>query len=324
MEREKVGVSMLQLYDKGAQELGEVFDLFSGLLPDNEKATIDFIAEYEKKPKLYDMMFLYKYGTIAYSLIRPLSDISIEDYQWRVSAWQLMNKYKLNKLYQASLLKYEPLNNYNENVTRKISGNISDVQNGKEVTGNEYGKTTTRTGSEVNALERNTTQTETGAIVHEKTGTETSTRTGLVGTVTVKEVNPSDDSAFVDTDRETVSGNDGTEESKLAFDNRSDVDRYDNRVTEYGGKDTSTTMYESIQDADGGTDTTTRNVENMENVRTWNDYTETETAFGCSRGDTSQHLLTEERTVADWSFWEEMYLDFLKNLTTNTYIGGGC
>ena len=79
-----------------------------------------------------------------------------------------------------------------------------------------------------------------------------------------------------------------------------------------------------MQDSDSGTDTTTRNVENMENVHTWNGYKETETAHGCSRGDTSQHLLREERAVAEWSFWNELYLDFLKNLTTNTYIERGC
>ena len=95
------GVTMRQLYNKGIEELGQTFNLFSGLLPEDEKTTIKYIAEYEKKPKLYDMYFLDNYGDIAYSLIRPLSDISIEDFHWRVSAWQLMNKYKLNKLYES-------------------------------------------------------------------------------------------------------------------------------------------------------------------------------------------------------------------------------
>ena len=48
------GVTMRQLYNKGTEELGQSFNLFSGLLPDDEKATIKYIAEYEKKPKLYD------------------------------------------------------------------------------------------------------------------------------------------------------------------------------------------------------------------------------------------------------------------------------
>ena len=318
------GVTMRQLYNKGVEELGQSFNLFSGLLPDDEKATIKYVAEYEKKSKLYDMYFLDNYGEIAYSLIRPLSDISIEDFQWRVSAWQLMNKYKLNKLYDASLLTYKPLDNYSENTERTIEGSISDVQNGKEITGNEYGKTTTRTGAEINALQKNTTQTETGSLVHEKVGTETNTRTGLVGTVTTKEVNPSDDGGFFGTDKETVESNNGTETNNLTFDQRSDVDRYDNRQTAYGGTDTNTHTYDAVQDTDSGVDTTTRNVENMENVHTWNGYKETETAHGCSRGDTSQHLLSEDRAVSDWSFWNELYLDFLKNLTTNTYIERRC
>lgn len=329
------GVSMRQLYNKGIEEAGTTFNLFDGMTLEIDidgiktetafnEGDVKYISEYRRNPKLYDMFFLDNYGEIAYSFIRSISDISIEDYRMRVSAWQLMNKYKLNKLYDASLLIYKPLDNYAENTERTIEGNITEVQNGKEITGNTYGKKTTRTGTEVNTLERGTSQTESGAIVHEKTGTETSTRNGLVGTVTLKEVNPSDDDTFVGTDRETVTGNNGTEENKLAFSNRSDVDRYDDRVTTYGGKDTAKTTYESVQDADSGSDTTTKNVENMENVRTWNGYKETETAHGCSRGDTSQHLLTEERAVADWSFWEEMYLDFLKNLTTNVYMERGC
>ena len=35
------GVTMRQLYNKGVEELGQVFNLFSGLLPDDEKATIN-------------------------------------------------------------------------------------------------------------------------------------------------------------------------------------------------------------------------------------------------------------------------------------------
>lgn len=318
------GVTLRQVYNKGVQELGAVFNLFSGLLPDVEKTTIKYVAEYEKNPKLYDMFFLDNYGEIAYSLIRPLSDISIEDFQWRVSAWQLMNKYKLNKLYEASLLTYKPLDNYSENTERTIEGTITDVQNGKETTGNEYGKTTTRTGAEINALQRNTTQTETGSLVHEKVGTETNTRSGLVGSVTTREVSPSDDGGFFGTDRETVEDGEGTETNNLTFDSRSDVDRYDGRETAFGGTDTNTRTYDAVQDADSGVDTTTRNVENMENVRTWNGYKETETAHGCSRGDTSQHLLTEERAVADWSFWNALYLDFIRNLTTSTYMERGC
>lgn len=318
------GVTLRQLYNKGTAELGAVFNLFSGLLPDDEKSTIKYISEYEKNPKLYDMFFLDNYGEIAYSLVRTLSDISIEDFQWRVSAWQLMNKYKLNKLYDASLLTYRPLDNYAENAERTIEGSIADVQNGKETVGNEYGKTTTRTGAEINTLQKNTTQTETGALIHEKVGSETNIRTGLVGSVTTKEVNPSDDGGFFGTDRETVESGNGTETNNLTFDDRSDVDRYDDRQTAYGGSDTNTHVYDAVQDTDGGIDTTTRNVENMENVRTWDGYKETESSHGCSRGDTSQHLLSEERAVADWSFWKELYLDFLRNLTTNTYIERGC
>ena len=46
------GVTMRQLYNKGVEELGQTFNLFSGLLPEDEKSTIKYIAEYEKKPKL--------------------------------------------------------------------------------------------------------------------------------------------------------------------------------------------------------------------------------------------------------------------------------
>ena len=116
------GVTIRQLYNKGVEELGQTFNLFSGLLPDDEKSTIKYIAEYEKKPKLYDMYFLDNYGEIAYSLIRPLSDISIEDFQWRVSAWQLMNKYKLNKLYESSLLTY---NKSYASTCSNLSGTLS-------------------------------------------------------------------------------------------------------------------------------------------------------------------------------------------------------
>ena len=46
------GVTMRQLYNKGVKELGQAFNLFSGLLPEDEKSTIKNKAENEKKPKL--------------------------------------------------------------------------------------------------------------------------------------------------------------------------------------------------------------------------------------------------------------------------------
>ena len=40
------GVTIRQLYNKGVEELGAGFNLFSGLLPNDEKSTIKYIAEY--------------------------------------------------------------------------------------------------------------------------------------------------------------------------------------------------------------------------------------------------------------------------------------
>ena len=59
------GVTMRQLYNKGVEEVGVGFNLFSGFSPDDEKATIKYVVEYEKNPKLYDMYFLDNYGEIA-------------------------------------------------------------------------------------------------------------------------------------------------------------------------------------------------------------------------------------------------------------------
>ena len=39
------GVTMRQLYNKGVEELGQTFNLFSGLLPEDEKATIKYIVD---------------------------------------------------------------------------------------------------------------------------------------------------------------------------------------------------------------------------------------------------------------------------------------
>lgn len=318
------GVTLRQLYNKGVKELGAVFNFFSGLLPDDEKATIKYVAEYEKNPKLYDMFFLDNYGEIAYSLIRPLSDISIEDFQWRVSSWQLMNKYKLNKLYEASLLVYKPLDNYIEHTERTISGSVSDVQSGSETNGTEYGKVNKRTGSETNVMEKGVKETTNGSIAHEIAGTENSEKKGLIGSVATKAVNPSDDRAFIDSEKETVSDGGGVEQTSLTYSNRTNTDTYNDFRTEQSGKNTDTLTYGDVTDAQSGTDTSTHTVNDMTNKKTWNDYREVEEAHGCSRGDTSQHLLNEERVVANWSFWQELYLDFLKNLTTNTYLERGC
>lgn len=318
------GVTIRQLYNKGVEELGQTFNLFSGLLPDDEKSAIKYIAEYEKKPKLYDMYFLDNYGEIAYSLIRPLSDISIEDFQWRVSAWQLMNKYKLNKLYDASLLTYKPLDNYSEHTERAIEGSISDVQNGSETNGTEYGGVMTRTGTETNTAEKGVTETTNGNIEHSIAGSEKTEKSGLIGSTTVKSVNPSDDSNFVDSEKETISGGNGVEQMATSYTGRVNTDKYNDYRTQQTGKNTDTLTYGDVKDTHSGTDTTTHRVDNMTTEKTWKGYKETENMHGCSRGDTSQHLLTEERAVANWSFWNELYLDFLKNLTTNTYIERRC
>ena len=105
---------------------------------------------------------------------------------------------------------------------------------------------------------------------------------------------------------------------------RVNTDTYNDYRTQQTGKNTDTLTYGNVTDTHSGTDTTTHRVDNMTTEKTWNNYRETENMHGCSRGDTSQHLLTEERTVADWSFWQELFLDFLKNLTTNIYIERWC
>ena len=109
-----------------------------------------------------------------------------------------------------------------------------------------------------------------------------------------------------------------------SYTGRVNTDKYNDYRTQQTGKNTDTLTYGDVKDTHSGTDTTTHRVDNMTTEKTWKGYKETEDMHGCSRGDTSQHLLTEERTVADWSFWNELYMDFLKNLTTNTYIERWC
>ena len=182
----------------------------------------------------------------------------------------------------------------------------------------------TRTGSETNTAEKGVTETTNGNIEHSIAGSEKTEKSGLIGSTTIKSVNPSDDRDFVDSEKETISGGGGTEQMATSYTGRVNTDTYNDYRTQQTGKNTDTLTYGNVTDTHSGTDMATHRVDNMTTEKTWKGYKETENMHGCSRGDTSQHLLTEERAVADWSFWQELFLDFLKNLTTNTYIERGC
>lgn len=113
----------------------------------------------------------------------------------------------------------------------------------------------------------------------------------------------------------------GTETSGTSVTTDKKVSTYDNNnkpqesvITTPNGNDTSSTTYNNVTDENIIDEVKSTMFTNVADVESWEDYKETIIQRGCSRGDTSQHLIDEERRIALFSFYSTIFDDIANTI----------
>lgn len=85
-------------------------------------------------------------------------------------------------------------------------------------------------------------------------------------------------------------------------------------TTTPSGSDTSKTIYNNVKDENVVGNVKSTMFTNVADVESWNGYKEVIVQDGCSRGDTSQHLIEEERRIALFSFYSTLFDDIANTI----------
>lgn len=222
--------------------------------------------------------------------------------------WYNTHKYQYDKLYNTTLLKYEPLQNYDrtEELTDKTERNGKDNTTFGSRTDTSEANNTTNIGAQDNTITDDET-TKIGTI-----NTETNSSTSKKGSESnEKEVAPYDSESYYNQEKDTLSftNRSDTNISKTTTNARTDTRTNTNTEKLGARKDTSES---STSNTFGGhTDETSRN----ENVT----YTHKSHMYGNIGVTTSQQMLQSEREVAYFNFVSIVAHDIIKLIAICIY-----
>lgn len=201
------------------------------------------------------------------------------------------------KLYATLSLEYNPI----ENVDAYISETTQHTDNGT-YTGNE---STAQTGTDTESHTGTNENASSGTDIVNHTGTDTNSGSNSSDTITTGQIEGFNSSDFTNSDKttENMSGTaNNTETVNLAD------------ATEYGKKDTETrNLNDSI--TYGKTDTHTRD---LADSHTGNDTHEVH-RHGNIGVTTSQQMITAERELWQWFFYNVVFKDVDRFLTAKVY-----
>lgn len=222
--------------------------------------------------------------------------------------WYNSHKYQYETLYKTTLLKYEPLQNYNRteevNDTTNRSG-INDTTFGSR-TDTITTNNTTNIGAQDNINTDNET-TKIGAI-----NTKTNSSTSKKGSETnEKEVAPYDSENYYNQEKDTLSFTNRTDTNESATTTDARTDTRTNNSTEKIGARIDTTESSTSNTFGGHTDATSKN----ENEK----YTHSSHMYGNIGVTTSQQMLQSEREVAYFNFISIVAHDIIKLIAICIY-----
>ena len=210
-----------------------------------------------------------------------------------IGIWSQKEKPYWNRVYQASLAEYNPIENYRRNETETIVDGKTEEHSGTDT--NTAGGTDTlaRTGTD--------TDTESGTESFRKTGTDTDTESGT------------ESFRKSGTDTNTASGSDTTTGSSETKDTNSGTDMVLNKITGFDSNDlvthdsSDTTYGHIVENEAEGT-----NTQSYGRIDTLQHNTTDTTTFG--KVDTMQHDTTDTTTFGK--------VDTMQHNTTDTQTYG--
>lgn len=222
--------------------------------------------------------------------------------------WYNSHKYQYETLYKTTLLKYEPLQNYNR--TEEVEDTTSRIGTDDTTFGSRTDTSTTNNTTNTGAQDNTNTDNETTKIG--TINTETNSSTSKKGSESnEKEVAPYDAETYYNQEKDTLSFTNRTDTNTSATTTDARTDTRTNNSTEKIGARIDTTESSTSNTFGGHTDATSRN----ENET----YTHTSHMYGNIGVTTSQQMLASEREVAYFNFVSIVAHDIIKLIAICIY-----
>lgn len=222
--------------------------------------------------------------------------------------WYNSHKYQYETLYKTTLLKYEPLQNYNR--TEEVEDTTSRTGTNDTTFGSRTDTSTTNNTTNIGPQDNTNTDNETTKIG--SINTETNSSTSKKGSESnEKEVAPYDAETYYNQEKNTLSFTNRTDTNTSATTTDARTDTRTNNSTEKIGARIDTTESSTSNTFGGHTDATSRN----ENET----YTHTSHMYGNIGVTTSQQMLQSEREVAYFNFVSMVAHDIIKLIAICIY-----
>lgn len=222
--------------------------------------------------------------------------------------WYNSHKYQYETLYKTTLLKYEPLQNYNR--TEEVEDTTSRTGTNDTIFGSRTDTSTTNNTTTTGAQDNTNTDNETTKIG--TINTETNSSTSKKGSESnEKEVAPYDAETYYNQEKDTLSFTNRTDTNTSATTTDARTDTRINNSTEKIGARIDTTESSTSNTFGGHTDATNR----AENET----YTHTSHMYGNIGVTTSQQMLQSEREVAYFNFVSVVAHDIIKLIAICIY-----
>lgn len=222
--------------------------------------------------------------------------------------WYNSHKYQYETLYKTTLLKYEPLQNYNR--TEEVEDTTNRTGTDDTTFGSRTDTSTTNNTTNTGAQDNTNTDNETTKIG--TINTETNSSTSKKGSESnEKEVAPYDAETYYNQEKDTLSFTNRTDTNTSATTTDARTDTRTNNSTEKIGARIDTTESSTSNTFGGHTDATSRN----ENET----YTHTSHMYGNIGVTTSQQMLQSEREVAYFNFVSIVAHDIIKLIAICIY-----
>lgn len=222
--------------------------------------------------------------------------------------WYNSHKYQYETLYNTTLLKYEPLQNYNR--TEEVEDTTNRTGMNDTTFGSRTDTSTTNNTTNIGAQDNTNTDNETtkiGAI-----NTETNSSTNKKGSESnEKEVAPYDSENYYNQEKDTLSFTNRSDTNNSTTTTNARTDTRTNTTTEKVGAREDTTTSSTSNTFGGHTDATSRN----ENET----YTHSSHMYGNIGVTTSQQMLQSEREVAYFNFVSIVAHDIIKLIAICIY-----
>lgn len=222
--------------------------------------------------------------------------------------WYNSHKYQYETLYNTTLLKYEPLQNYNR--TEEVNDTTNKTGTDDTTFGSRTDTSTANNTTNIGEQDNTNTDNETTKIG--KINTETNSSTSKKGSESnEKEVAPYDAETYYNQEKDTLSFTNRTDTNESATTTDARTDTRTSNSTEKVGARIDTTESSTSNTFGGHTDATSRN----ENET----YTHTSHMYGNIGVTTSQQMLASEREVAYFNFVSIVAHDIIKLIAICIY-----